>query len=393
MINLKNVLILFVLLTMAISHAADIEIVKTGAGKTTINITGIKGAGSNYKTFMYVLKRNLQISGWFSVGGANSALKLEGNQNGLTCSVVLKNQASGYKYFSRKFTSSTDVSDLAHQVVNSIVRSVKNEKGIADCKIVFIGENGGKKDIYVSDLDGGRMYKVTSDRKQCYAPKWSPDGNSILYTSLYKNFPDVYKINIRNRRRERLISMPGLNCGAVYSPDGTKVAVILSRDGNPELYVMDAHSKKLKRLTKTQSISEASPSWSPDGSQIVYVSDSSGRPNLYIINAAGGRPRRISYQGTENVTPDWGNNGKIAYISRLGGRYQLAVYDPRTGTNKVVTNDGADYENPSWTPDGKNIVVARTVNYKSSIYIYNVESKESMKLIQQAGSWSAPDVY
>lgn len=389
---MKKNLIVFLSIFISFVNAADIDIVKTGSGKTSISVDGVSGTGQQYNHFIYVLKRNIQISGWFSIGSSDStALSLYGTQSGNICSVALKNKATGYIYFSKKFTSKTDVSDLAHQVVDEIVKSVKKMPGIASCRIVFIGSKSGKKDLYVADLDGGRMYQVTSDKKPCYAPKWSSNGTDVLYTSLYKSFPDVYKINLVTRKRKRFIAKPGLNCGAVYSPNGSQVAVILSKDGNSELYVMNAASKKLKRLTQSPNISEASPSWSPDGSKIVYVADSSGRPNLYVVNAIGGKPKRISFQGTENVTPCWGKNGKIAYISRVGGRYQLAVYNPQTGGNTVLSNDGADYENPSWTPDGRHIVVSRTVNYNSDIYLFDTDGDKPIKLIQQAGNWSAPD--
>jgi TolB protein len=385
---IRKIVFLFLMVLTTFVQGADIEIVKTGSGKASLGIDGVKGS----QKFIGVLKRNIQISGWFTLSDSStSSLLLYGKQNGNSCAIALKNSANGYIYFSKKFTSSSGEEDLAHQVVDEIVESVKKVPGIATSRIVFIGTVSGKKDLYISDLDGGRMYKVTSDKKSCYAPKWSHDGNNILYTSLHNGFPDVYKIDIGTRKRERIIANPGLNCGAAYSPDGSKIAVVLSKDGNPELYVMDARTKKLKRLTKSANISEASPSWSPDGKKIVYVSDSSGRPNLYIINATGGQPKRISFKGTENVTPCWGSNGKIAYISRVGGRYQVAVYNPLNGDNIIISKDGADYENPSWTPDGRHIVVGRTVNYNSGIYLLDIEGDPAIRLVQQNGDWSSPD--
>jgi len=385
---MKKIVFLVLMVLTTFVQAADIEIVKTGSGKAALGIDAVSG---NQK-FISVLKRNIQISGWFRIADSgSSSLVLYGKQSGNSCAVALKNIATGYIYFSQKFTSSSGEEDLAHQVVDKMVKSVKKVKGIATCRIVFVGTVSGKKDLYVSDLDGCRMFRVTSDQTPCYAPKWSPNGNDILYTSLYKNFPDVYRIDIGTRRRERLIAKPGLNCGAVYSPDGSKIAVVLSKTGNAELYVMDARSKKLNRLTKSANITEASPSWSPDGKKIVYVADSSGRPNLYVINATGGQPKRVSFKGTENVTPCWGTNGKIAYISRVGGRYQVAVYNPSTGENTIISKDGADYENPSWTPDERHIVVGRSVNYNSGIYLLDVDGDPAIKLIQQTGNWSAPD--
>ncbi|NIY17521.1 MAG: biopolymer transporter Tol, partial [Nitrospinaceae bacterium] len=120
----------------------------------------------------------------------------------------------------------------------------------------------------------------------------------VYYTSLVGGFPDVYRIDLQSRKRTRVARHPGLNTGGVVSPDGRKLALILSRDGNPELYVQQLPAGRLTRLTRTTHAAEASPSWSPDGSQIVYVADTSGSPQLYILSARGGQARRVTFRGS-----------------------------------------------------------------------------------------------
>jgi TolB protein len=209
-----------------------------------------------------------------------------------------------------------------------------------------------------------------------------------------RNFPDVCRITDlgRNPRRETLASYGGLNTGAAVSPDGKDVALILSKDGNPELYIKNIRSGTLTRLTNTPRAAEASPDWSPDGSQIVYASDQNGtgRPQLFIISRTGGTPRRISNRGTENVAPDWGPNGMIVCSSRTGGQYVIAVIQPSSGQTFYLPLDGADYEDPSWAPDGRHIVAARTVNHQSALYLLDTVSDRPVALLQGGGSWYSP---
>ncbi len=61
------------------------------------------------------------------------------------------------------------------------------------------------------------------------------------------------------------------------------MAMVLSKDGNPELYVMDLKTKNLQRLTRNRTI-DTEPSWTPDGRSIVFTSERGGRPQLYSVN-------------------------------------------------------------------------------------------------------------
>jgi len=214
-----------------------------------------------------------------------------------------------------------------------------------------------------------------------------------VYTSFHAAFPYIYEIDLSGASlsRERLTSFPGLNMGAAISPDGRKMALCLSKDGNPELYAIDLQSKGVARLTRTPNAGEASPSWSPDMKQIVFVSDSPGRPQLFVSNSNGGGVRRLTKTGKENVTPDWGRNGMIAFASLRDGHYQICIIDVSTGEEKQLTSDGADYEDPSWAPDGRHLVCSRSEGRRSSaVYILDTMGDGLIRLLNVRGNWSSP---
>ena len=136
-------------------------------------------------------------------------------------------------------------------------------------------------------------------------------------------------------------------------PDGREAALVLSKDGNPDIYIKDLFSNRLTRLTATKPAAEASPCWSPDGRRLVFASDASGvgAPHLYMLDRA--RPAaRITSQGSENVDPDWGPNNFIVYSSKRAGKYHICVLNPDTLETRQITGGNADYEEPSWAPDG-----------------------------------------
>jgi Tol biopolymer transport system component len=58
--------------------------------------------------------------------------------------------------------------------------------------------------------------------------------------------------------------------------------------------------------------------------------------------------------------------------------------------SRVVPVDGADYEDPSWMPDGRHVVVSRSVNYRSSIYLLDTQEERSIALKEGTGDWFSP---
>ena len=394
--------VLFLVLGILISSSvvvaqSDIMIVKKGAPKVSLDISGMNvSAGSAGTMFRQTLENDLKRSGWFEIAPAGrAAIVVRGTfaQSGssVSCNCEVINTASARVFFRRAFKADRkNVRRLAHSVSDAIVFAVKKVPGIASTRIAMVGAHGARKDIYLCDADGNNMTKVTSKGAICISPNWWPDAKNIVYTSYHKKFPDLYRLDLTNKKLSKILNLSGINTGGSISPDGRKMALILSKDGNPDLYVMDIHSKRLTRITKTGHAAEASPSWSPDGSKIVYVSDTSGSPQLYVISNRGGRPTRISFRGRENVSPDWGRDGKIAYSSRRSGRYHICVYDPVDEQTVQVTKEYVDHESPSWAPDGRHIVYVRTINYNADLYILDTMGDSPIRLTNMSGDWYSP---
>ena len=393
-----KLLIFFSLLALLLTpeSRAQVRVVKSADRKITIDVSGLRAGGdSASQTFFRTLEKDLRNSGWFDPRRGSGELRLTGTirNDGRKLKAVGRVIRAGdqAQLFSKGYSIETArARNLAHSMADDIIEAITGHKGIASTQIAVVGTRSGAKELYLCDADGGGLRQVTQDRRIVVGPNWGPGGESLVFTSFLRGFPDVYRINLRRGRRERISGYGGLNTGAALSPDGKELALILSKDGNPELYIKNLRNGNLRRLTATRRATEASPSWSPDSRNLVYVSDQSGSPQLYIISRDGGRPRRLSSRGRENVAPDWGPNGLIACASRSGGRYVIAVIHPTTGQTTYLAADGADYEDPSWAPDGRHIVAARSVNYRSSLYLLDTVSDPPVALLQGGGDWLSP---
>jgi TolB protein len=249
--------------------------------------------------------------------------------------------------------------------------------------------------VYISDLFLGEAKQVTRDGAHVLPPRWTPDGSRVVYTSFFRsNAPDVFVSNVATGARETLISFRGTNSGAQFSPNGQQVALVMTGEGSPDVYVTNAHGRQPSRKTRSEAV-KSSPCWSPDGSQIVFAMEPG--PQLYVMPAAGGAPRRLSIGvSTYAAEPDWSrtDRNKIACTVRIGRQYQIAVYDFATGTGKVVSKAGFDGVEPSWLADGRHLVYTARDRTSSYLCILDTETGNSTRLggvdsgAMQASVWT-----
>ncbi len=384
---------------LLVAAPGQVRVTKSMSDVSLMNMAGFAAApGGAPALFRQVLEEDLVRSGWFSMVAGRAEFSLQGEAvlNGTTLSVRCEvyNTDTRARLLAKSYQNpEPETRRLAHKAADDIILALTGRKGMASARLLLVGNRTGTKEIYICDADGRNLRQLTRDQTISLAPKWAHDGEHFLYTSFRAQFPDVYRVNLGSGDRRCIARYPGLNMSAAMSPDGREAALILSKDGNPDLYVMELKTGRLTRLTNTPRAAEASPTWSPDGRQIAFVSDRAGSPQIYVMDRSGGEARRLTSRGSQNVDPDWGANGYICYSSFLDRQYQIYVMNPATMDIKRVTPEDADYEDPSWAPDGRHIACVRTVRYQSRIFIVDTlgGSAVSLALEAEKGDWFAPD--
>ena len=250
-------------------------------------------------------------------------------------------------------------------------------------KLAFVGERKGNKEIFTSDLFFQKVQQVTSDGADSLLPRWSPDGRQLLYTGYFKSgFPDIFLLDVWTGQRRSFAAYKGTNTGACFDPSGSRVAMILSPNGNPELYIADANGGSLKRLARTRGI-ESSPSWAPDGQRLVVTSDGIGKPQLYEITVDGGRlqrlPTDISGYCAEPVwNPLYPN--LIAFTAAEGRRFQVALYDAQQRKSRFLTQCPEDCLEPRWIHDGRHLLYTQRTGKSKQLFIIDTETGKATPL-------------
>ena len=285
---------------------------------------------------------------------------------------------------------------MAHKVADQVYSRITGEGGYFDSRVVYVSESGPKnaraKRLAIMDYDGANVQYLTDSSTIVIAPRFSPDGGRILYTSFQSGFPQVYEMDIGSVQSRALEEQPGtMTFAPRYAPDGRTVVFSLEQGGNTDIYAMDGQSGGSTRLTSAPSI-ETAPSYSPDGSQIVFESDRSGTQQLYIMSAGGGEPVRISSGPGRYGTPVWSPRGDyIAFTKQHQGRFHIGVMRTDGSEERLLTASFLD-EGPTWAPNGRVIMFTRQgAGASGEPALYSVDiSGRNLRKVTSEGPASDP---
>ncbi len=190
---------------------------------------------------------------------------------------------------------------------------------------------------------------------------------------------------------------------AVVDAQG-QIAFVSRRDGNPEIYVMNADGKNPRRLTNNPA-SDYAPSWSPDGKRIAFISDRDRHPRrripdwfaseIYVMDADGGNQQNLTNHPSDDSSPSWSPDGKrIVFESDRdndkGHNIEIYVMDA-DGSNQInITKNLTSDTDPAWSPDGKRIVfsaqreghVVHNLDIIYEIYVMDTDGGNQQRLTE-----------
>ena len=256
--------------------------------------------------------------------------------------------------------------------------------------------------IFVMDLETGRYRRVSPGVGKTTCAYFRPDGRKIIFASSHldpnakKHYAEEHMLRdeerkLKKRRRyiwdfdphmdifeanpdgtglKRLTDAKGYDAEGSYSPDGKRIVFCSNRDGNLELYIMDADGGNVRKLTNAPGCYNGGPFFSPDGKRVIFRSDRKKKDHLqlYVINADGTGERAL----TNNLdwvywAPYWYKDGKhIVYTAAdhsnptVRPNYDLYWMNIETGkTARLTYAPGADVL-PVFSPDGGKLMWTST---------------------------------
>ena len=209
-------------------------------------------------------------------------------------------------------------------------------------------------DIYVLTLSSGAVSRLTADTAHHDGqPAWSPLGNRIAFVSDRDSAGfDIYLMDVNGTNVKRLTTDVANSAEPAWSPDGSKIA-FANDSGGPvgvgDIYVVDTSGAGKVNLTHHPA-SDLTPAWSPDGTKIAFMSDrDAGGFAIWVMSADGSNPVRVS-PTTPCGVPSWTPDGQ-----RLAFECDADVWVANadgTGLQQITRtpNDRRSEVMPRWQP-------------------------------------------
>ena len=429
--SLRRTLVALVALLLLVTPAAAQELSEgafhiyvgaPGRNKVPIALPSPRGGHGKSGEFYGVIRRDLDISGWFEVidpaafvepkgagimpgqfrfedwdvPGAVVLAKTRLGEAGpgeLRAEVWVYDVPGRRRLGAKAFTvRATSWRSLAHRVANEIIFQVTGQTAPFNTRFAYARRTKTGKEICLVDFDGHGRVSITKNGSINIKPIWSPSGSQISFTSYKAGNPDLYVADLAQGQVRRVSNRMGINIGGVWSPDGGSMVLTLSPDGNPDIYTIDAKTgRKIARLTSSSGI-DVAPDWSPDGGRIAFVSERSGGAQIYVMSPSGGGAKRVTFSGSFNTDPVWSPDGsRLAYVGRVGGRFDIFVVNVDGSGIIRITQAMGDNEDPSWSPDGNYIAFSSTRSGGKHIWMSTADGVHQVQLTEGSGGYHNPN--
>ena len=275
--------------------------------------------------------------------------------------------------------------------------------------MVVTSDRDGDTEIYLRKTDGS-LTQLTRNRAEDYGAVWSPDGRKLAFVSTRDGDREIFTMNADGsglrqltRNSKAANGSPVSDQAPAWSPDGQRIAFSSTRDGGePEIYRMNADGTSPVRLTRTAAyVSDSTPAWSPGGHYILFSSDRVNFENyeIYRMRSNGTEVTRLTRtaNGVDENSPEYSPDGRrIVFSSNRTGQHDLYTMATNgTGTRRLTGASGLDDVFPRWTSDGSQVVYETFerpgVASRDDVWVVDSDGTDARRVLSTSARETFPD--
>ncbi|MEK6592347.1 MAG: Tol-Pal system beta propeller repeat protein TolB [Pseudomonadota bacterium] len=217
-------------------------------------------------------------------------------------------------------------------------------------RLAYVSFEQKKPVVYVQSLTTGGRQAVANFWGSNSAPAWAPDGRRLAVTLTKDGGSQLYLINADGSGTPtRLTTNSAIDTEPNFSPDGQSIIFTSDRGGSPQIYRVAASGGQPQRLTFEGSYN-VSPRHSPDGKSFTFIQRNGNRYSVAVQDFASRQVQALTDGGIDE-SPSFAPNSKmILYASEVRGRGILAAVSSDGRVKQRFTEDAGDVREPAWGP-------------------------------------------
>ena len=272
----------------------------------------------------------------------------------------------------------------------SLRESGSNPSVARDATLVYVGTGGlERRQLVWRDRGGEKVGVIGQPQEQLESPALSPDGGRVAVQATENGNQDIWVYDLERGFRTRLTFDPASERSPIWSPNGDKVAFSSNRNGSVDIFTKSGDGGEAEGLLAAPQPMYGQ-GWSPDGRYLIYIESTpeAGRDIWYLRPGGGQREyekmpflKTTFGEGSADLSPD---GRYLAYESNESGSYEIYVQPfPEGGSKRRVSTNGG--EQPRWRSDGRELFfVERDTLVAASVTLAPSFSVGSAKRLFQA---------
>ncbi len=381
---------------------ATLKIEKDVEQRTRIAL--VDGSAVKNDTFFKILLSDLKISGHFLAdetyrkGDITSNYLLPNLKNSEYVLKYALTQGTGSKLLIRliKASDNTEIFKKSYAIPNGAKTPFLAHKAIYDINallkypdiswinryVVFSRYTTPKhSEIVLADYTFTYQKVIIRGGLNLF-PIWADKDQKSFYYSSYRGLmPTLYRLNIYNGHKEKIISSEGMLVCSDVSQDGHKLLLTMAPEGQADIYQLDLNTGAKLRITRFGGI-DVSGKYIEDESRIVFVSNRLGYANIFKKSIHGNAASQVVYHGRNNNAVD-AHGEKIVYASRESSNafgnntFNLYLTTSNGTDTRPLTTTGVN-QFPRFATDGTVVQFIKHRASGSSIGYINLGTSQSL---------------
>jgi len=220
-------------------------------------------------------------------------------------------------------------------------------------------------------------------------PKWANNQQSAFYYTSYNgSLPTLYRVEMSNGTRTKVVSSQGMLVCSDVSRDGSRLLLTMAPHGQPDIYEYNVHNGSKRRVTHFSGI-DVNGKYIGDESRIVFVSDRIGRANIYTKPIGSNLVTKVAQYGQNNSSCD-AYDQYLLYSVREGKANNIYLGSVNNTYIRPLTSNGSN-QFPRFSSDGRVVLYIKQSRGGNSIGYLNLATKQSALYPMKSGSIQSID--